>query len=704
LDRDDTINLAIYEAAPDEAEYIATELRNSGHAVKPYAYENQEELVEILDGNRIDLILCSTDPKELSATTRLAEESSSRIPVIAIASDADTASVILAMQGGARDLVSRNQPEHLKLVVERELRDVDQCRSMHQYQDAYQESERRCRSLLDSSRDAISYIHDGMHIYANNVYVEMFGFEDAEDLEGLPILDMIAEEEHSRFKEFITNYAKQENKGTENTDIRCVRDDGTEFEATMELTQASIEGEACTQVIIRDQAISQSMINELELLKTQDPVTGLYNRQAFLEEMDLAIQDVQQGHRPGVVFYVEVDKFENIKHTMGIENIDQAISLIGKTIADIIDDSDFGARFGEHIFTILCRDKDVGHIGVKSKRIIKALNCIVEAGDKSMPMTASMGIASIRSTTKNAYETLACAESACSESKEKGGNTIVAYKDPEKEAEKKASQEELRWVTLISEALDNNRFNLAFQPIVSLKETSEEIYEALLRLNDENGEEIMPGLFLPAAEKTGMINKIDRWVIARSLHLLAEKQREGGDTCLFIKLSGSAYSDESLLPWLYERTKASKVETHRLIFEINESDAATHIKKIAHFSRTLKKMRCRIVVSKFGHSDDPFKLLKTIPVDFIRVSSSLTSKIGSDPAMMEKITEIVEQAHGLEKPVIAPHVENAESMAVLFQCGFDYIQGNFLQEPDIVMQFDFGDNEASMHKSQLGVT
>ena len=698
LEREDTINLAVYEATPDESEFIATELRNGGHAVKAFGFENVSELGDILGENRIDLILSSPDPKELSATVRQASYDDYKIPVIAAASDLDTASVILAMQGGAKDLVSKNQPEHLRLVIERELLGTQQCRSAAQFIDAYKESEKRCRSLLDSSRDAISYIHDGMHIYANQVYVEMFGFNDPEDLEGLPILDMVAEDKHAKLKEFIANYGKQ--REAKNVDITCIREDGTEFEAAMEFTRASIDGEACTQVIIRDQGIDETVINELEMLKTQDPITGLYNRQAFLEEMELAIHDVLENKKPGTIMYIEIDDFDALKTIMGIENIDEAISAIGKLISDKIDDHDFGARFGEHVFTILTRETNVKKIGAKSRRILKALDSIIEAGDKSTPVSASMGLAAISDTVDNAYEILACVESACRAAREKGGNTIEAYRDPKKAAERKASQEELRWVKLITNALEKNRFKLAFQPIVSLKETEEEIYEALLRLNDENGEEIKPGQFLQAAEKTGMINKIDRWVIARALHLLADKQKEGGNTNLFVKLSGYAYTDESLLPWLYERTKASRVDSSRLIFEISESDATTHVNKIAHFCRTLKKMRCRIVLSKFGLSDNPFKLLKTIPVDYLKVSGELSGKIGEDPNMMEKMIELVAQAHDLGKPVVAPHVENAESMAVVFQCGFDFIQGNFLQEPDIVMQFDFGDNEASTHIAQ----
>jgi diguanylate cyclase (GGDEF)-like protein len=521
----------------------------------------------------------------------------------------------------------------------------------------------------------------------------MFGFEDKDDLEGLPILDMVAEEEHERFKKFLASYDKE--AMDESVEIRCVRDDDTEFAANMLFSKASIDGEACTQVLIRDQAVSEEVINELEQLKTLDTVSGLYNRQAFLDQTQQAITDVNNGERPAVILYIELDKFDDIKAHMGIENIDSITASIGKIINSATDADDFSARFGENTYTILTRAGDLKIISAKAKKLVKALNTIIETDNTSMQITASLGLAAVRNNTKNPYEILACADVAVKEAKESGGNTIAAYKDPEKQAKESASQDDLRWVNLLKNALENNLFKLAFQPVVSLKESDEQIYEVLLRLNDENGEEIEPCDFLPAAEKSGMINLIDRWVIGRALHLLAEKQKEESNTSLFIKLSGSAYSDESLLPWLYERYKASKIEPQRMIFEVAESDANNHISQVGKFSRTLKKMHCRIVVSKFGMTEEPFKLFKIIPVDFIKVCAELTSKIGTDPTMMEKMMALVETAHTMDKSVLAPHVESAESMATLYQCGFDFIQGHFLQEPDIVMQFDFGEGEKS---------
>ena len=143
-----------------------------------------------------------------------------------------------------------------------------------------------------------------------------------------------------------------------------------------------------------------------------------------INQVEQAITDVNSGQKAAVVLYAEIDKFENVKTQMGIENIDTIISAIGKIIQQHTDPDDFAARFGENSYTILTREADTGKIGTNAKSLIKALNTIVEAGDKSMQITASLGIAAISKKIKNPYEILACADVACSEAKEKGGNTF----------------------------------------------------------------------------------------------------------------------------------------------------------------------------------------------------------------------------------------------------------------------------------------
>jgi len=690
LKRNLAVQIAVYEGTSGEVDFIATELRNAGYVTKPFAFEDPEHLREILAKNRIELIYCSADEADLDAICRIVDDTKVHIPIIAIAADTDTVSVIKAMKKGAKELVNKNQSAHLRLVTERELKNTYCARSMCEYQEAYTESEKRCRNLLDSSRDAIAYIHDGMHVYSNNVYAEMFDFESSDELEGLPILDLVSEDDQLRFKKFLADYDKNTDRRNID-DIQCKRNDGTEFNAAIEFFPVNMDGEPCTQIVVRDQTTSLTVVNELEVLRSQDTVTGLYNRQAFLEEVEQAIADVKSGSRSSVVFYIVIDKFSQIQSTMGIENIDAVISNIGKVIIATLGANDFVARFGDHVFTILVREGSVRVIRAKAKKLIKALNTIIEVGDLSVQITASLGLASIHSTTKSSYEVLAYADQACNTARQSGGNKAEAYKGTEKKAKKRTAEDDLRWVTLLKSALENNLFSLVFQPVVSLADDSKEIYEALLRLHDEKGRKIPTSEFLSAAEKIGMINLIDRWVVRRALHILTRKKYEKSEISLFIKLSGSACSDKSLLPWLYQRIKSAKdIQQQRLIFEITELGATTHIRKTANLSRILRMMKCRVVISQFDATSNPFKLLKIVPVDFIKIHPDLTRNINNDPATMQKVQKLVETAHTLNKLIIASQVESAESMATLFKLGFDFAQGDFLQVPDTVTQFDFG--------------
>ena len=690
MKKDQTINIAVYESAPDEVELIATELRNAGHVVKPFAFKTPDHLKKILAKNRIECVYCSADESVLTPTCQILDNHQYHIPIIAVATDTDTASVVKALEKGARDLVSRNQSAHLRLVTERELKNMYHYRSMHKYQGAYEESEKRCHSLLDSSREAIAYIHDGMHTYSNGVYAKVFGFDSSEELEGLPILDLITVEDQQQFKELLVEYDTKTD--SQEYDISCRRNDDTEFSASIELAPANIDGEACTQIIVRDHASSVTMINELKTFESQDTVTGLYNRQTFIEEVEQAIVDVRTGSSPGVVFYIDIDKFSKVQGAIGMEKMDAVISTVGRIIADALAPNDFGARFGEHVFTILTKEKHIKAIRSRARKLVKSLNTVIEVGELSTPITVSLGLASIHSTTRSAYEVLTYADLACNTAKESGGNRAEAYKDIEKKAKKQAIQDNLRWINLLKNAMENNIFYLAFQPVVSLTSTGDEIYKVLLRLNSEDGKKIDNSEFLLKAERVGMINLVDRWVIRRTLHILGSKEYRDSKVSLLIKLSSSAYSDKNLLPWLFERVKSAKIKPSRLIFEITESGAAQYIKKTANFSRTLRMMKCRTAITQFGMDNNAPKLLKVVPADFIKVNPALTCDISNDPIAMQKVKELVQTAHTMDKPIIASHVENAESMAAVFQCGFDFVQGHFLQKPDTVMRFDFEHN------------
>jgi len=683
----ETIHLLIVDASSSDADFLASELRNAGISVKPFVVENADALEQIVEDKVFDLILCAMheNEDEVKKTCDLMNEVDSNIPIIAVTHDTDTAAVIRAMEAGASDLVNKNQPEHLKQVLQREMRNISSRKKVEQYRKANEESEKRCRTLLDSSRDAIAYVHAGMHIYANAIYLDMFGHKSMDDLEGLPILDLVAEEDHGTFKEFLSLYDKGKNKGN-TIEVKGVRDDDTEFIAQMEFSLASIEGEPCTQIIIRDKTISQEVMAELNVLRNQDIITGLQNRKTFLEELQQAIVDSAHGESPASIIYIEIDNFNDIKEMLGIGGTDEALKSLGEIIQGAIDKTEIPARFGDNIFTILTRNKDPKRIKAMAEVIRSSTESkIIEVDKHSTSLTCSIGIANVPQRNITPYEALALANFACDKAVEAGGNRIEVYK-AEKQL-KSLMGSDLTWVERIKSAMEENRMRLSFQPIIGLAEEEEERFEVLLRMIDEQGEIVRPGEFLSAAHNTGMINMIDQWVIGRAIYILTKRDKV--TTSFMIKISGASCAEEKLLPWVYQKIKAAKINPSRLIFEITYDDATSRLKDVQKFCHIAKKMRCRISINRFGRDKNPFKILKHINADFLKSDPTLSEDLITNSGLQEKLKALNKTAMELGKIFVVPRIEDASSMSVVFACGIQYVQGNFLAEPGITLEHDF---------------
>lgn len=696
MEADTTYNLLIIDSTGTEGQALVSELRNAGLAVRPTHVRQFDEAAEGLDAAAYALVLLlGADIRTLERVCGQLRQAQPPVHLVALDSDSNPEAVAAAMKAGARDLVSKHHPDHVQQVVRRELEHAQRCEAVRRYRRAALENERRARTLMDSSRDAIAYVHDGMHTYANAVYLEMFGHKSMEDIEGLPVLDLVADEEHKRFKEFLNLYAKGK-AADPAIEVKARREDGTEFSARMEFSSASVEGEPCTQIVIRDQTVSKEMLAEMEAARSQDAITGLYNRQAFLDQLQQAITDVASGG-VATLMYIELDKFAAFKETLGLAGVDQAMRDLSQILKQAVRDTEFASRFGDHICTIISRSRDAKHIKLLAEQIRRGVEAhIVQAGNRSTAITCSIGLAQI-AREHGPYEALACANMACDKAQAGGGNQIEVYKAPAKAV---TSNTDLDWVQRIKKALEQSRFRLSFQPIVSLNEDPEEQYEILVRMLDEKGGEVLPGEFLPAAHSTGMISLIDRWVLGRAIHLLAERNSRGSPTSAFVKISGSACSDSKLLPWVYEKLKAAKINPRHLILEISLDEATANLGPAQNFCRIAKTMKCRVALSRFGLKSDDFSIFKHVAADFIKTHPDLTAKLASDNKALERLSDIQAKAQEMNKTVIASRIEDAASMAAAFSCGLHYIQGNFLQEPKIEMGYDF---KSGMNTAMTGM-
>ncbi len=688
------INIVVIDDSFDTEESVVSALRNDGYAARSTRVEDEEDLLEAIKKKVPDLVLYSQGMELISLkqtcdviTQNFAD---THIPVIAVEKDGTNAATVEVMKAGAVDLSSYDNMEHLLLVINRELNALRSWRKMYQLESAMVESERRCASLLDSSRDAIAYVHEGMHVYSNASYLDLFGFEQSDDLEGMPILDMIAPDNRDSFKSFLREYL-QNDGSTEVHKTHLQKPDGTAFDGQMEFSPASIEGEPCIQVVIRqDNVNSEALEAKLKELSQKDQTTGLYNRQYCLDTLENTISQCESNEDSAALIEVRLDNFEDIKKRVGAVDIDKLFVEVARALEQATDEKDT-LSFMNPGYAIIANKQNKDTIKKYAAQIQNAvMDLDVTIGNEKINTTCCIGIALIDKNSPETNEVLRRAEQVSDEAEAAGSNQIKIYVPAEGELTRHEVDSLFR--EKLTQALKDDRFVLYYQPIISLHGDTDERYEVFIRMiSEEGGETIMPQEFLPAAERIGMSIAIDRWVLYRVIQDLIQQTKQGKNRRFFIKLSAASIKDETLAEWIDYQIKDKGLADNSLIFEIKESVAVTHLKNTKDLAINLKKMKCGFVLDDFGSGSNPFQLLEHIDADYVRLEKGLMNDLVENPQNQETIKQLTEQASELGKFTIAQFVKDANSLSILWGMGVNFIQGYFLQEPLPEMNYDFTD-------------
>jgi diguanylate cyclase (GGDEF)-like protein/PAS domain S-box-containing protein len=689
---DKTINLIIIDDSFDSEEQIVSKLRATGYTAKSSRVEDEEDLLEAISSRAPDLVLYFNHMELITlkqTITCLKNNSSTENCRVIEINKNNTPDPAKAMITGAVDTASFDDIEHLILVIKREFQSFINAHQVSKLKKEFAESERRCTSLLDSSRDAIAYIHEGMHVYSNQSYLDMFGIKESDDLEGMPILDMVAAEGRDDFKTFLRDYAKSAD-GLEKLETNLHKPNGEEFDGEMELSSARIEGEPCIQIIIRREDVdSEEFERQLKLLSQHDQLTGLYNRQYCIEKLEATIEDAEQHTYSAALLEIHIDNFNEIKNNVGVVQSDKYIIEVAKALSNAVREDDVIARYTHDSFIVIAIDYDNSKIESYASELQTVVSQLETNIDGSVVnTTCCIGIALIDSDSPEYNEVLARSEKAVDSALEKGSNQIVTH-IPQK-GELTRHEVDARFKEQLTNALKDDNFVLHYQPIISLHGDTAERYEVFVRLQSEDDDElIMPQDFLPAAERIGMAIAIDRWVLFRAIREFGTRQKEGKNTRFFIKLSAPSIKDETLMDWLTYQVKEKKIPANTLNFEIKESVAITNLKSAKSLSQKLKAIGCSFVLDDFGTGSNPMQLLEHIDVDYVRLDRSFMNDLIENTQNQDTIQRLTSKITEAGKFTIAQHVPDANSLSILWGMGINFIQGYFLQEPLPEMDYDF---------------
>lgn len=689
---DEVLRVLIIERSLEDGEQQLSTLRNAGIAVRPSSAEDEEELEQVLESKALDLVLMNAEHEVFSieqvveTTRRFGKD----VPVVALIDDFSVEAVVEALKAGARNAVYSEDSAQVELVVRNETENLEQRRKARKLEASLRESEKRSHALLDSSRDAIAYVHEGMHVYANPAYLQLFDYTDFEDLEGLPLLDMVVSDDAAKLRDVLRELSKG-NPPPDEIEVKLAMPDGSAKEGIMEFSTASVEGEPCTQVVLRDRSVDPELAQELRDLKTQDLVTGLHNRQYILQTLQEAISATLQDGKPHSLMMLEIDNFKSILERVGLGGVDLILGDTAKLIRDELTESDVAGRLADHTFVVFCRERPMDHAEQIAEAIRSAVeNHISEVSDESVTFTVSIGVTRMSEAVSNPQDLLSLVGGAVRSASAEGGNQVSVY-DPAK-ATGEGTDDSLHWIERVKDALQNDKFMLVFQPVVSLHGTEDQIYEVLLRLQGEDGDEIAAGKFLPHVAGHEMMIKIDQWVIQSSVAALKKHREENQDakTTFFVKLSNETLLRPEVLPWIAKVLQKYRMSGDALVFEAPESKLMTNLKPARQFLKGLRQLHCKFAIEQFGSGLNSFQILKHLPAEYLKIDRAFMKDLPKSQENQDKVKEITDQAHAMGKITVAEFVEDAASMSILWSCGVNFVQGNFLQEPEKVLSYDFG--------------
>ncbi len=687
---DRLIRLLIVDEGLHKAEQITSSLRATGMHVRAEFAEDAEDMISILEDKTLDLVLFSMDLPEFSLkqAQHLISECGRHVALIAMAKQATTDVTVQSINDGAQDVVSSDSLDHLIQVIKRESYSLDQWRKLRRLELQLQESENRCQTLLANSKDAVAYVHEGMHIYANEVYIELFGNADFDELEGTPIIDMVEASQQSEIKTFLRKLSQNENDRNQ-LELKLLHSSGEVIDATLEFSHASYDGEPCTQILIRSAADTSELEEQINYLHQHDLVSSLYNHQYFMDELKKSITQAVNGIDKYAMIYIAIDNFDSVRDKVGISGCDVLIGDIAMVLKAHAFPEQIVARFGAYSYSLLGVFKDKNVITNQAAKIPPLVEQhISEIGDQSISTTCTASVVYIdENSPDNVNEILSRAEKTCNAAQSVGGNQSSIYIP--KAGEMTQEEEDGVMTTQIKEALAKNRIEGMYQPIVSIKGKSGERYISSLAITIADGSKLFKADFQAAAARTGTSKTLDRWAILHAIKKIAETSKKSRKIEFFVPLSIESVLDASLAVWISECISRAKIDANQLVLMINEGDAVTQLKATKTLFKGIKQMNCKFALDEFGTGLNPFQLVKHIKADYVRVNIAYMDNLAQNTENQDSIREIANQTEEMGISSITPGVEDAAILSVLWALNVDFVQGDFLQSPDKALQYDF---------------
>lgn len=592
----------------------------------------------------------------------------------------DAAGELIGFIGTCLDITDRKQNEARFREAMEQLRDSE--RKQRELATLARSEQSRVRALLAAMRLGILFEDQDHRVeYVNPAFLRMWAIGEEFDPVGRHTREVI---EHSRRR-----FSRPEHASGLILQTLHPHELGESLELGFDdgriLTQASYpvtdaDGRLIGRMwLYEDITHERQTAEQLLYLAERDPLTGLYNRHRFQEQLERSIAAALRSGTGFALVYFDLDEFKYINDTFGHKAGDTVLVRIAGEVGTLVRGIDMFARLGGDEFAILSHLKPGDDPKVLPARIISAIGAIpFRFRSSNLRMTGSVGVAIFPEHGDNAEDLVAHADAAMYQAKARGKNTWALY-DPQLEASESMVRR-LSWNRRMADALEQDSFELHFQGVFDIGAAVPSHLEVLVRMRDpaDPAELILPGQFLPAAEKSGQIGAIDRWVLARSIELLG---RDPVLPPLAINISGRTFEDPFLPQFIRGKLLEHRVDPWRLILELTEAAAVSDIQAAQRFIEAVRQTGCRVCLDNFGSGFATFGYLKFLGAEFLKIDGVFIRDLPNSPENQVFVKAMVDVARGLDKTLVAEFVEDAATLELIRILGVRLVQGYHLDRP-----------------------
>jgi len=543
-----------------------------------------------------------------------------------------------------------------------------------------EESRERLLAMIEATSDIVSTATaDGRLLYANQAARRLLGLKPDQNLQGVTIRNFVPSDlKRRKMQRQIMAAVEKEGSWSGTSNFRDAAGNEVLVSILVFSHTSSVDNNRLVSIIARDMTEQRVLSDRLSYLASHDSLTDLPNRKTFQDNLDAYLEEAAATKSSAAVLFMDIDHFKHINDRSGHKAGDEVLRAVGLTLHDKVRRKDVVGRIGGDEFAILLRDTDQRVAQQIASRILGGVrNLTVGSGPKGS-LSMSIGLAVFPEHARTSKDLMVCADMAMYEAKQGGRDRLKIYsvssEEPASPLPHFPREADIRM------AFDEERFVLYCQPIVNVHDGSKR-FEVLLRMRDHDGNILLPGEFLPVAERFGMMSDIDRWVIKHTIELLQRYAAGGQKVSLDVNLSPAALSDRELLKLLRDELSSGTFDPSTLGFEITETAVIADIKQALRFMRSIKRFGCHFALDDFGMGFSSFYYLKHLPIDYLKIDGSFIRGLADSPVDQRLVQAFIDIAHGLGKQAVAESVEDEETYRLLRTYNIDCGQGYHIRLP-----------------------